>query len=74
MNRITRFFMERTVLFWSFMAIIIVAGVLAFANMPKLEDPAVAPKQAIVIVPYPGASAHEVELNVAQLIEDELRT
>lgn len=74
MNRITRFFMERTVLFWSFMAIIIVAGVLAFANMPKLEDPAVAPKQAIVIVPYPGASAHEVELNVAQLMEDELRT
>ncbi|MDE7413408.1 MAG: efflux RND transporter permease subunit [Muribaculaceae bacterium] len=74
MNRVTRFFMERTVLFWSFMAIIIVAGVLAFINMPKLEDPAVAPKQAMVIVPYPGASAHEVEMNVAQMMEDELRT
>ncbi|MDE6682141.1 MAG: efflux RND transporter permease subunit [Muribaculaceae bacterium] len=74
MNRITRFFMERTVLFWSFIAIIIVAGVLAFINMPKLEDPAVAPKQAMVIIPYPGASAHEVEMNVAQLAEEELRT
>ncbi|MDE5806858.1 MAG: efflux RND transporter permease subunit [Muribaculaceae bacterium] len=74
MNRITRFFMERTVLFWSFMAIIIVAGVLAFINMPKLEDPVVAPKQAMVVIPYPGASAHEVEMNVAQLMEDELRT
>lgn len=74
MNKITRFFMERTVLFWSFMAIIILAGVLAFINMPKLEDPAVAPNQAMVIIPYPGASAHEVEMNVAQVVEDELRT
>ena len=74
MNRITRFFMDRSVLFWSFMVIIIIAGVLSFLYMPKLEDPAVAPKQVIVVVPYPGASAHEVEMNVAQLMEDELRT
>ena len=73
MNRLTRFFMERPVLFWSLMVGIIIAGVLAFLNMPKLEDPAVPVKQAMVIVPYPGASAHEVELNVAQLVEDELR-
>lgn len=74
MNRITRFFMERRVLFWSLMAGIIIAGVLAFMSMPKLEDPAVSVKQAMVIVPYPGASAHEVELNVAQKMEDELRS
>lgn len=74
MNRITRFFMQRSVLFWSLMTGIIIAGVLAFLSMPKLEDPAVPVKQAMVIVPYPGASAHEVELNVAQLMEDELRT
>lgn len=66
--------MARSVLFWSFMVIIIIAGVLSFLYMPKLEDPAVAPKQVIVVVPYPGASAHEVEMNVAQLMEDELRT
>ena len=74
MNKITRLFMARSVLFWSFMVIIIIAGVLSFLYMPKLEDPAVAPKQVIVAVPYPGASAHEVEMNVAQLMEDELRT
>lgn len=73
MNRLTRFFMERTTLFWSLMVGILIAGVLAFLSMPKLEDPAVPVKQAMVIVPYPGASAHEVELNVAQLMEDELR-
>lgn len=73
MNRITKFFMERTTLFWSLMVGILLAGVLAFVYMPKLEDPAVAVKQAMVVVPYPGASAHEVELNVAQLMEDQLR-
>ena len=38
--------------------------------MPKLEDPAVAVKQAMVVVPYPGANAHEVELKVVQVMED----
>lgn len=65
--------MRRPVLFWSFMAAIIVAGVLAFMQMPKLEDPAVSAKQAMVVVPYPGASAYEVEQEVALLMEDELR-
>lgn len=65
--------MRRPVLFWSFMAAIIVAGVLAFVQMPKLEDPAVSAKQAMVVVPYPGASAYEVEQEVALLMEDELR-
>lgn len=73
MNKITKFFMKRTTLFWSLMTGILIAGVLAFMSMPKLEDPAVPVKQAMVVVPYPGASAHEVELKVAQLMEDELR-
>ena len=65
--------MKRPTLFWSLMTFILIAGVLAFLQMPKLEDPAVSVKQAIVIVPYPGATAHEVELKVAQTMEDELR-
>lgn len=71
--KMTEFFMRRPVLFWSLMGAILVAGFLSFLYMPKLEDPAVAVKQAMVVVPYPGASAHEVELEVAQLMEDELR-
>lgn len=65
--------MRRPVLFWSFMVAIMVAGVLSFVQMPKLEDPAVSAKQAMVVVPYPGASAYEVEQEVALLMEDELR-
>ncbi len=71
--RITEYFVKRPVLFWSLMVGIIFAGIISFIQMPKLEDPAVAVKQAMVVIPYPGASAHEVELNVAQLMEDELR-
>lgn len=74
MTRLTKFFMARQTLFWSLMVGILIAGVFAFISMPKLEDPAVPVKQAMVIVPYPGASAHEVESNVARLMEDELRT
>ena len=71
--KITEFFMKRPTLFWSLAVFVILAGVLSFIQMPKLEDPAVAVKQAMVVVPYPGAGAHQVELEVAQLMEDELR-
>ncbi len=65
--------MRRPTLFWSLAVFVILAGVLSFIQMPKLEDPAVAVKQAMVVVPYPGAGAHQMELEVAQLMEDELR-
>ena len=71
--KVTEFFIRRPVLFWSLMAAILIAGVLSFIRMPKLEDPAVSIKQAMVAVSWPGASAHEMELEVAQLMEDELR-
>lgn len=73
MMKLTEFFMKRPTLFWSLMVAIIIAGVLSFVQMPKLEDPAVSAKQAMVVVPFPGANAYEVELKVAQLVEDELR-
>ena len=73
MTRLTEFFMRRPVLFWSFVAAILIAGVLSFVEMPKLEDPAVSAKQAMVVVPWPGASAREVGLRVAQMMEDGLR-
>ena len=73
MNRLTAFFMQRPRIFWSLVVAILVAGVLAYVQMPKLEDPAVSAKQAMVVVAWPGASAHQMELEVAQLVEEELR-
>ena len=71
---ITEYFMKRPTLFWSLMAALLIAGALAFVQMPKLEDPVVGTKQAMVVIVYPGATAHEVELQAAQVMEDELRT
>ena len=72
-RKITETFVKSPVLFWSFMAAIIVAGIVSFVTIPKLEDPAVCTKQAQVVIVYPGASAHQVELKAAQVVEDQLR-
>jgi len=73
-ERLTRFFMDRPTLFWSAVVGILIAGVLSYFYMPKLEDPAVCAKQAMVVAVYPGATAHDVELKVAQRLEETLRT
>lgn len=74
MDKVTKFFMQRPTLFWSCMVGIIILGVLGYVKMPKLEDPAVPVKQVSVIALYPGADTHTVELDVAQPLEDALRT
>ena len=73
MKKVAEYFIKRPTIFWSLMAGIMIAGVIAFMQMPKLEDPAVSAKQAMVMVIYPGASAHEIELDVAQTMEDQLK-
>ena len=71
---LTEFFVKRPTIFWSFVVGILLVGVFSYISMPKLEDPAVAVKQASVVLVYPGATAHEVELEAVQVMEDELRT
>ncbi len=50
-------------------AILVVGGLMAYNSMSKLEDPAIKVKQAMVITTYPGASAHQVELEVTDPLE-----
>lgn len=69
-----KYLVERPTLMWSFMVAILIAGLLSFIRMPKLEDPVVPVKQAVVAVARPGASVHEMELQVAQQVEESLRT
>lgn len=71
---ITEYFIKRPTIFWSLVACIVIGGILSFIQMPKLEDPAVCAKQANVVAIYQGATAHEVELKVAKVLEDQLRT
>ncbi len=58
-----------------FLIVVLVAGgILAFYDMSKLEDPEIRVKQAMVVTTYPGASAHEVELEVTDLLEKSIRS
>ena len=56
MMKVIKYLVERPTLMWSFIAAILIAGLLSFLQMPKLEDPVVPVKQAIVVVARPGAS------------------
>ena len=49
--------------------LIFIAGIMAFNNLGQLEDPDFSIKTAVVITPYPGANAKEVELEVTDLLE-----
>lgn len=56
-----------------FVTMMVIGGIISYDVMPKLEDPAIKVKQAMVITTYPGASAHEVELEVTDKIEKAIR-
>lgn len=55
-------------------AILTVGGLLSYDRMSKLEDPAIKVKQAVVVTTFPGASPHEVELQVTDPIEKAIRS
>ncbi|MFP6630081.1 MAG: efflux RND transporter permease subunit [Myxococcota bacterium] len=49
--------------------VMIVGGIVSFEDMSRLEDPEFTIKDALVLTPYPGASAEEVEQEVSDEIE-----
>lgn len=56
------------------LAVLMVGGLLFAFKMSKLEDPKITVKQAMVVAIYPGASAHDIELEVCDPLEKAIRT
>ncbi|HSQ00165.1 MAG TPA: efflux RND transporter permease subunit [Candidatus Dormibacteraeota bacterium] len=52
---------------------VFLGGVMAYVNLGRLEDPEFTIKEALVITPYPGASAEEVAQEVTNPIESALQ-
>ena len=52
-----------------FIAILSLGGLMAYYAMPKLEDPEIVVRQAVVVGIYPGASSHQVELELTDPLE-----
>ncbi|GAB6909250.1 efflux RND transporter permease subunit VmeI [Desulfosarcina cetonica] len=54
-------------------ALLLLGGIMSYLNMGWLEDPEFTIKTAVISVAYPGASAEEVEMEVADRIETKLQ-
>ncbi|QDF75945.1 MULTISPECIES: efflux RND transporter permease subunit [Shewanella] len=54
-------------------ALLIVAGLGAINNLPRMEDPSITNRFASVVTHYPGASAERVEALVTEVLENQLR-
>lgn len=52
------------------MALVLVGGIVAYQQIGRLEDPEFTIKEALIITPYPGASAEEVAKEVTNPIEN----
>src|SRR5271165_6838129 len=52
-----------------FMLLILVGGIWAYRNIGRLEDPEFTIKEALIVTPYPGASAKEVANEITNPIE-----
>lgn len=53
---------------------ICIGGILGTIFISKLEDPKIAIKQALVAVVYPGAGAHQIELDIVDPVELAIKT
>ena len=52
---------------------ILVAGLNAFNQLPRLEDPVLGKRVGVVSTIYPGANAEQVEQQITRLVEQELQ-
>ena len=58
---------------WFAVLLLVLGGIASFFSLGQLEDPEFTIKTAVVITPYPGASALEVEQEVTERIERKLQ-
>jgi multidrug efflux pump subunit AcrB len=54
--------------------LIIVGGLYAFKALPKLEDPFITIREAVVAAKYPGMPVEQVERLIARPIEEKIRS
>lgn len=58
---------------WALVLLLIGGGIFSFLGLGRLEDPAFTVKQAVVVTPYPGASALEVEEEITLPLENAIQ-
>ncbi len=71
---LTEMTFRRKAIIWFLLICMVAGGILAFRSISKLEDPELVVMMSQIVTVYPGASAHEVEMQVTNIIEEELNT
>ena len=66
---IARASIDKPVNTWLLILICLLGGIWAVLTLPQLEDPEFTIKEAIILTPYTGASAKEVEQEVTDQLE-----
>ena len=70
---ISRASIERPVAVWLTIIFCLLGGYWGLNTVGRLEDPSFTLKTALIFVPYPGATALEVEEEVADVVENALQ-
>ncbi len=73
MINIARYSIKRSTTSWLLIVILLLGGVFALQQMGRLEDPEFTLKQALIITPYPGATAQQVEEEVTYRLENAIQ-
>src|ERR1700760_2690140 len=71
-QNLARFFIEQKHVAWVSLAAVLLWGIYGLLKMPQRKDPDTPVRQAMVIVPWRGTSAEQVEQLVTRKIEQAL--
>lgn len=71
--RIIEYFIKNKMVTLVLTFLVLLGGILAYTKLGKLEDPEFKVKEALVVTFYPGATPHEVELQVTDKLEQKIR-
>ncbi|PKQ65023.1 hypothetical protein BZG02_04085 [Labilibaculum filiforme] len=66
---LTEYSLKNKIVVYFLLLIVLVGGVSSYFSMGKLEDSVFTIKTALIVTQYPGASPHEVEQEVTEVIE-----
>ena len=71
--QIARLAIEKPLYTWLLILFCLFGGGAGYLAVGKLEDPVFTLKSALVITPYPGATASEVAIEVSEVLESEIQ-
>src|ERR1043165_4518748 len=67
-----RFFTETRHVSWVLLIGVLLWGIYGYLQMPQRKDPDIPIRQALVLVPWPGASTDKIEELVTRKIEEKV--